>query len=229
MKKRISLTILAILLCLAGWSQKFEPQTLVEDNFEGSSYFDWREYSDKNIKILVQDGYLLVQSNFKDSLVLANTDLPVDPALDFVVEADIEVKSLEDKKGFGILIDEDDNLESYVFLFYENKVCRMRFGDKPINPKEDLIKLKSKQSKSVLNKITSKVEKNASESVKEVKGTLVHIRLEWNNGKYIVYANNMKVVSLKAKQIYQPRFAFIVTPKNEIKVHSMTLKQTVKD
>ncbi|MBR6465321.1 MAG: hypothetical protein IKS82_02680, partial [Bacteroidales bacterium] len=138
-------------------------------------------------------------------------------------------KSLEDKKGFGILIDEDDNLESYVFLFYENKVCRMRFGDKPINPKEDPIKLKSKQSKSVLNKITSKVEKNASESVKEVKGTLVHIRLEWNNGKYIVYANNMKVVSFKAKQIYQPRFAFIVTPKNEIKVHSMTLKQTVKD
>lgn len=120
------------LICLT--AAEVSAQTVVSEEFDGSTHLDWQEYADKTGSALAQNGYFELKPLSKETVVMTRAMLPIDVEGDFKVCCTVFLPHMGDDNKFGIFFDMDDSFNKTLMLFAKERVsCVKRLCLKGMN------------------------------------------------------------------------------------------------
>ncbi len=189
------------LICLAAAAEA-SAQTVISEEFDGSTHLDWQEYVDKKTgSVLAQNGYFELKPLSKETVVTTRAMLPIDVEGDFKVCCTVFLPHLGDDNKFGIFFDMDDSFNKTLMLFAKERVSCVKYNYDKIMPEGDEQRIKFD------GKRNSRAE--------------IELRREGN--KIIVTLNNMQVYELRRDTIHTPLFGFYTD--TEMRVESFSVEQ----
>lgn len=176
-------------------------QTVISEEFDGSTRLDWMEYADKTGLALAQNGYFELKPQSKESVAITRTMLPIDVDGDFKVCCTVFLPHLGDDNAFGIFFDMDDSFNKTLMLFSKQRVSCVLFNHDKVMPVGDEQRIKFE------GKRNSRAE----------------LELRREGSKIIVTLNNMKVYELRRNTIHTPLFGFYTD--TEMRIESFSVEQ----
>lgn len=137
------LLILSLLLPVAAFAQ-----TDIEEHFDGSSALEWKESADKHTSAIIQNGAMVLTPKGKH-IAATKTVVPIEPNLDFTIEAELFFPKYKSLSVFTIAF---PNEETFILVVGNYAVTKAPSITKATKQKIKLATGKNKTVQAVLKR-----------------------------------------------------------------------------
>lgn len=176
-------------------------QTVISEEFDGSTRLDWQEYADKTCSALPKNGYFELKAMAKETAATTRTMLPIDIEDNFVVRCSILLPRMDKENTFGIFFDMDDNFNKTLMLFSVHRVACLLFNNDKVQSAGDTQRIKFEGGRNCR----------------------ADLELRREGNKITVTLNNMEVYDLRRNTMHTPLFGFYTD--TEMHIESFSVEQ----